>query len=143
MQPRGLRRLPRPLAKPEGVRAHTDVTGGAIDEVRQEHSGDHPVGEGVEDSHALRDQPAHDVGADVRVLEGRQAELVPTAIAPRQEERKGKGEEDRYPGAVLAALEALGMALVPATDTELGGIVYARDPKGSPDCIMWLRKGAG
>ncbi len=42
---------------------------------------------------------------------------------------------------VLAALQGHGMALVEATGDALGGIVYARDPKDSPDCFMWLRKG--
>ena len=41
---------------------------------------------------------------------------------------------------VLAALEALGMALIDGDNEHLGGVVYARDSKESPDCIMWLRK---
>lgn len=47
-------------------------------------------------------------------------------------------DEDR----VLAALEASGMTLVPATDDTLGGIVYGHDSKESPDCFMWLTKGS-
>lgn len=43
---------------------------------------------------------------------------------------------------LLAALEALGMTLIDGDDEHLGGIVYARDPKESPDCIMWLRRRA-